>query len=203
MKVSLARALLRPLLMVLLCDIAAAQQAQKGKPEFSISISAPESLKVGSRMMIGITVSNTSGRAITFDGDDLYRGERNFNVEMLDSAGAFPPETRYLKAIKGEDQGPGPTRLVVNGKYFQRDLKPGESLKGELNLTELYDLKAGSYTVTLWRPDFQDDHVRQGPPREGAGKAQSERSGGNAEPPHVIPAKAIARSNTITINITQ
>jgi hypothetical protein len=174
--------------------------AQQGIPEFSISISAPESVMAGGRIPVEIIITNTSSHVIAFDGDDLNRGERNFNIDVRDAMGVSPPELPYLKAIRGEDQE-GPTRLVVNGKFFQREIKPGESLHAGLNLAELYDLRPGMYTVSLWRPDLRVGHTRRGPeePKQGSGTANSQSSSAGNELPRMIVPKAISRSNAITI----
>jgi hypothetical protein len=177
--------------------------AQKTRPEFSIAISAPPIVKVGTPISVKITVTNTSNHVIAFDRWDV--GQRDFNIEIVDLQGNPAPSTKYMKATRGEDQGPGP-QVVFAGSLVQTDLKPGEALKETADLKELFDLEPGKYTVHLWRRDFQEGHVTSGvttkpedmdlskPPQEGISQPNPPRAA--AKP------KAVAKSNMITITVT-
>ena len=174
--------------------------AQNSMPTFSIAISAPETAKHGAAVMVNVTVTNVSNSTIHFDGDFPNHGERNFNIDVLDSQGNPAPETVYMKAIRGEDQGPGPTHIVIVGHLVQRDLAPGATWKEEADLTTVFNLEPGTYKVRFSRPDFQDDRMEQVSPKQTHSETKNSPLPSNAQPPPVKP-KAVAKSNTITVNI--
>jgi hypothetical protein len=130
--------------------------SQTVRPSFSITITAPATIKEGAQAKVEIEVKNTSNHTITFGADDLSHSEKNFAFEVRDSAGKLAPETRYMKAVNGEEQGPGP-RMVILNHLGSVTLKAGETLKGSANLTELFELQPGQYTVQLWR--VEGDHM--------------------------------------------
>jgi hypothetical protein len=182
------------LLMATLVALVCMSIAQDDKPEFSIAISAPPSVKTGSFVAVNITLTNISDHDIKLD-DDAH-GERNFDLDVRDSQGTPPPETLYLKASRGESQGAGPSALVLTQKYIIRDLKPGKTTKEEAWLSQVFDLKPGMYTVTFRRADYHftpHDVMRTLTEQEG----QPYRG----TPPPLKP-KAIVKSNTITITVT-
>jgi hypothetical protein len=123
--------------------------AESTKPYFSVTISAPQRVKAGGAAIVSIAVTNTSKSTTAFSSgfrEDQGEFECDFNV--LASDGKQAPETRYMKAIKGKDQGPGP-QLVTNTKSLSTRLAPGEALKFSADLNKLFDLAPGKYTVQL------------------------------------------------------
>ena len=187
------------LLIAALMQFSCICTAKGRKPTFSIAISAPQAVKKGSPIMVEITVTNVSNRAIHFDGEFPNQGERDFKIDVLDSQGNPAPETRYMKAIWGEDQGPAPTHIVLTGHRVQRDLVPGQIWKEEADLTQVFILEPGTYKVRFSRPDF-DSRMEQVSPNQAHSEAKNSPLPSNAQPPPVKP-KAVAKSNTITVNI--
>src|SRR3982074_2452578 len=83
------------LLMATLVALVCTGIAQDDKPEFSIAISAPQSVKTGSFVAVDVILTNISDHDIKLD-DDAH-GERNFDLDVRDSQGIRPSETLYLK----------------------------------------------------------------------------------------------------------
>jgi hypothetical protein len=54
--------------------------AQDAKPSFSINISAPERVKVGSAVELDIIVKNIADHPIVFGSDGLTHNETNFTL---------------------------------------------------------------------------------------------------------------------------
>jgi hypothetical protein len=142
--------------------------SQTAKPSFSITITAPPAIKAGAEAKVEIEVKNISNHAITFGADDLSHSEKNFAFEVRDSAGKLAPETRYMKAVNGEEQGPGPQMVILN-HLGSATLKPGETLKGTANLAELFELQPGQYTVQLWRAEGDHTIIDPAKPRPATG----------------------------------
>jgi len=164
--------------------------AQEGKPEFSITIHGPESMKVGTYIVVDILVTNISNHVIAFDDNDFpVHGEANFGVDVFDAQGELAPRTAVEKAMS-------------TGHSMQRDLKPGEIVKESVALSQLFDMKPGRYTVVVSRPDYQAGHptTQYKPGDSDLSKPVSPPSGGTVNPPPQKP-KAIAKSNTITLTV--
>jgi hypothetical protein len=120
--------------------------AESAKPYFSVTISAQQSVKASGAAIVNIAVTNMSKSTTAFSSGFAGEFERDFNV--LASDGRQAPETRYMKAVKGQDQGPGP-QLVINTRSLSTRLAPGEALKFSADLNKLFDLAPGKYTVQL------------------------------------------------------
>lgn len=147
---------------------------KSAKPYFSVTISAPQAVKVGSAAILNIAVTNTSSTTTPFSsgyGED--QGEFGCDFSVLTAEGKPAPETRYMKAVEGKDQGPGP-QLVISTRSLSTRLAPGESMKFRADLNKLFDLEPGKYTVQLSR-------------FESAWEGRPE---------------AVVKSNTITITVT-
>lgn len=122
------------LVIIAMAALSCAGAAQEAKPQFSIAINASSSVKAGSPILVDITVKNVSSHIIAFDGELL--GERDFDIDVADSHGNPPPATKYMKAIRGEDQGPG-SQIILAGSLAQKDLKPGEILQESMYLKQI------------------------------------------------------------------
>lgn len=119
------------------------------KPYFSVTISAPGSVKAGSAAIVNIAVTNTSSSTIAFSsGYREDQGEFGCDFSVVTSEGKPAPETRYMKAVKGKNQGPG-SQLVISTKSLSTRLAPGEAMKFRADLNKLFDLQPGKYTVQL------------------------------------------------------
>jgi hypothetical protein len=178
--------------------------ARDGKAEFSIVISAPQSVKAGANVVVDIAATNVSDHAIVFGSwNDPHYGERDFGVDVFNSQGELAPRTQYGKAVREEDQGPGST-IVFTGNSTTRYLALGETRKESSRISELFDLKPGVYRVKVWRADYHETSpptIASAPEDSDLRKPAGTHPSPATNPPPAKP-KAIARSNTITITIT-
>jgi hypothetical protein len=132
------------------------QNEPRIKPSFSVTLSAERrEAKVGSPMPLKLTMTNTSEHDLHLSVRILQAKALNYvpvtvrhiDVELYDSGGNPVPRTDYGKTVRGQcgECGGGGTR---------DDLKPGESLNEEADLTKEFDIKKpGSYTVRAQRMD--------------------------------------------------
>jgi hypothetical protein len=172
--------------------------AQASKSTFSISISMPSQVATGSEIPLDITVSNTSDLSIAFDGLSPY-GERNFLVTVVNANGNPAEETKYMKAVRGEDQGSGP-QIVLGGQRIEKDIAPGKTLNFKAYLDKLFNLGPGVYRITARRPDLQIGHTQfldKHPKPVANMKAQVQQP----NPSPNVPVKAVAESNTVTLTV--
>lgn len=174
---------------------------QNGKPSFSITIKARQSgLKAGVPAIIEIAVTNVTDHLISYEGEhgSIDWGAFDFGFDVTDSAGGRVPETDYFKATQGE-HGVSITREGIgtilyaapsDGGEAGLPLSPGGSLTTHTDLTKLFKLTPGTYTIQLWRS------------REGirfvGGKPEPLTNGHTYED----NTKPVVRSNKITITVT-
>jgi hypothetical protein len=184
--------------------------AQVPAPPVSIAINAPENVKAGVPVEVGITVKNLSSVVIGIPGD-LYtergeirlRGEFSFDLDVQDAEGNSPPETDFMKAVRHEHDGPGSPFLEREPSEYLA-LEPGDVVKGGTDLNKLFKLKPGKYTITLQRTRFElprksdlSGLVGQPPPHPRAyGGIRTDPA---QEPPIM---HSVVTSNTITITVT-
>jgi hypothetical protein len=121
-------------------------QAQDNRPSFSLSISAPQTVKARAPVPLDITVKNISGSRIHIDisGGMAF----DFLFSARDSEGKKAPETLYYQAIQGKD----PHTTIIPRIHIPHWLSPGETLKLNMDLTLLFDFKPGKYAIELSRP---------------------------------------------------
>jgi len=123
------------------------------KTPFSVTISATQTvMKAGAEVRINVVLTNISDREIYINVSG-GPGELDYTVSVLDRSGHEAPETKYLRALRGEDASdPGETTtLVVARSFGLRDVKPGETFRSSIDLGKLYDLQPGKYTIQLER----------------------------------------------------
>lgn len=178
--------------------------AQDAAPSFSITISMPSEIKAGSQPELKIRLTNTCDHVIPFDRSVAGLGERNFDIVLLDTKGNPAPSTACMKAIRGEDQGPGP-KVVLTDNYFNMDLKPGESVTETTYLGRVFELKPGTYRVQVSRRDFGPRAVvtfkPHSPEESDLNKPLPK---GLSKPNPTIPVpkpRAIAKSNVISFTV--
>jgi hypothetical protein len=136
-------------LAVGILTLAIASFASSAKPAFSITINAPDSVKLGSAIEMSIIVKNVADHPIVLGSDGLTHNETNFTYDVRDAAGTIPSATPYMK-------GPGPSF----GKVTYSKLAPGETLKLSIDLCKMFQFTPGKYTVQLSR--FENDFVLGG-----------------------------------------
>lgn len=143
-----------------------AMPAQCQQRPLSIAISTPQSaLKVGSEVRIEVTLTNTSNRRVLIQ-------ERNpatdYQIDVRDERGTAVPETDFGRKLKE------PPVIPMNSRNFGMYLRPNESTKENIALSDLYDLShPGQYTIQVSR-------------------AVSNK-----------PKDGVVKSNTITVTVTE
>jgi uncharacterized protein (DUF58 family) len=99
----------------------AAGLAQSTTPSFTLTLEAEENpVKAGSEVKVGITLQNSSNRAIHVH---LSLAEMEYTFEVRDGQNRIPPETEYARKAKGRGH-------FSNDQIFY--LQPGESLPKDL-----------------------------------------------------------------------
>jgi hypothetical protein len=130
---------------------------------FSLTISTEhDRVKVGSEVLVQITLTNTSDQEIALGKapGNLPQAESEYLVEVHDSRGQTAPDTDYGRKIKQN-------KIVVSFSRVSATVGPGESLKDGVILTKLYDLsRPGKYSVQL---------LRKVPPQLGDGLIKSNK----------------------------
>ena len=124
------------------------------KPAISIALVAvQDKLKVGSPMILKVTVTNIINRTI-----GLSEGVRQgpYRVEVSDSEGKLPPETDFGYARNGHNKLDdvfkrfGIQALQDNSVSFT--LKPAQTKVNELDVLRFYNLiKPGQYAIYVKR----------------------------------------------------
>ncbi|MGA9511658.1 MAG: hypothetical protein WBV55_23750 [Candidatus Sulfotelmatobacter sp.] len=123
-------------------------QAQEKQPSFSLTISAPQTVKAGAAVPLGITAKNLSSTPIRFAIDISNNLAFDFLFSVKDSEGEDALETPYFQAVEGKD----PHTTYHSRMHKDPSLSPGETLKLNMDLTQLFDFKPGKYTIQLSRP---------------------------------------------------
>ena len=93
--------------------------AQEKQPSFSLTISAPQTVKAGVSVQLNITVMNISSSPINFE---LSRAMAfDFLYKVQDSEGKEPSETHDYQAIQGKD----PHTTIWARRYIHKWLAAG------------------------------------------------------------------------------
>ena len=130
-----------------------------------------DSIKVGSPILLGVTLTNTSNDEMVF-GKDIYG--HGLRIHVRDENGKGVPETTLGRAwnyVAGDGTGkPGPPPddiplnvLVAAGKgsMIRCDLKIGQWTDWQINPANLYDLnRPGKYTMQVEMGDPQNTALR-------------------------------------------
>jgi hypothetical protein len=123
----------------------AQQQNETSKPPFSIFISTPQrEVKVGSRVIVNIILTNTSGRTIRMGGMVEYPPPQIYKMKVADEEGQMPPRTPSGRVLI--DDG-----VVVGKLDLGRDFTPSEIFEQTIELTAFFVLDPSMYTLHLER----------------------------------------------------
>ncbi len=144
--------LIRCFLIVLMAvSVSAGQspsQNQNVDPVFSIAISTlQQTVKIGSDIIVEISLTNRSGRTITMWWPDngLARDEE-YKIMVLDESGKMPPRTWAGRNVIDQ------LGVVVGSAHLaNRDVKDGEVLKHKLEIARFFEFQPGKYTIQLQR----------------------------------------------------
>jgi hypothetical protein len=158
--------------------------AQDLKPSFTISISAPNTVKAGSLARMDISLVNISNRTITLSTGNNTEGELNFDIDVRDS--------------EGKRAAPKPDAWPLSGHLGYVNLKPGEKLKASADVGKLFDLKPGSYSVQVIRAEGADRLVF---PQQRQSDLRGPEALQPAQPQPVAPIGPAIKSNTITVTV--
>jgi hypothetical protein len=132
------------------------QNEPRLKPSFSVALSAErKEAKIGSPIPLKLTMTNTSGHDLHLSVRVLQAKALNYvpvtvrhmDVQLYDSEGNPVPLTDYGRTVRGQCGECG-------GSGTRDDLKPGESLNEEADLSREFDIKKPvRYTVRAQRLD--------------------------------------------------
>jgi hypothetical protein len=103
-------------------------------------------------MRIRIAQTNTTDQNQPFWIEKVARlhGEYLYLISVSREDGSKAPRTKYFRETRDETGNfmPG---TATNGVLVIR--KPGETIESSLDLSELYELKPGKYTVQVYQND--------------------------------------------------
>jgi hypothetical protein len=135
------------------------------QPPFSLAISTPRNkLPVGSEVRLTIVLTNSSAKQIVvWDVRPANMAERAGYVVSVRHAGGAVPFKRdavgYVHFAAGSGMG-YQGELIVDGAPFHAALKPGETLKNEIVLTDQLDFSApGDYSIRVQRAGENNPQV--------------------------------------------
>jgi hypothetical protein len=134
-------------LVALCCAVCSSGQNGVIKSPVSVSISAPETVKLGSPIMLHIALRNESASAVTFSQErhSGQEGEFNYQVFVSFTDGGPVPDTDYGKKIRSHS-------LVRSGSSIILRLEPGKEISEDLDLTKLTKVSLlGTYVVHVER----------------------------------------------------
>lgn len=126
---------------------------QSPKASFSIAASvADTTVKLGSDAIVNIVLTNTSDHPIVFENEmTINFNDADYSTVVRNEKGDLIPLTKFGLMLFGDDDHLPKPREV---KYVTANLQPGETIKGRISVTKLYNIQApGQYTVQIERFD--------------------------------------------------
>jgi hypothetical protein len=116
-------------------------------PLFSVTLDAPKApLKSGAKLILRVTVTNTSDHNIPFKrtNNPVSNEEFRYQIEVRDADGRPAQPSAKVRALEGQVTG------IEDWDNHAHWLKPGESYSDDLEITKLYDFsRPGKYTVSV------------------------------------------------------
>jgi len=140
-----------------LACLLAASLAAGGTGGQSLKLAALDPImKSGTQVIVAVTTTNESNDSITYHNT---RPSCDYSVTVRTSPGASAAETEFKKKL---DCAGG--TLPITGRDIVVTLKPGESDREQLEITELCDMSpVGEYTVLVERTFPGIGHFRSNP----------------------------------------
>jgi hypothetical protein len=78
----------------------------------------------------------------------------DYRVDLRDTESDSAPKTRFNRILNGEVQADPDKGGIITGSPIIFPLQPGETLKDDMILNDLFDLKTpGKYTVQIQHED--------------------------------------------------
>ncbi len=128
-------------------------QKSSGQQPFTLTIAVDQTtIKVGSQIRLRITLTNTSGQDLLIGrgNGDARAAEAGYRIEVLNEKGKNPPETKYQRVIKGEEDG------IFWSSPIGITLQSGKTYEDGMIVNDFYDLsQPGTYTIQVQRTDHQ------------------------------------------------
>jgi hypothetical protein len=127
-------------------------------PSISIGIAASQNvIASGTRVELHILVTNVSKGLIHMsrsNGDD-QAALSYYTVDLRDTKGDSPPKTMLNRILSGEPVPLPPGKGgIITGSSMIFPLQPGETLKDDMILNDLFDLNTpGKYTIQIQHDD--------------------------------------------------
>jgi hypothetical protein len=127
--------------------------ARPSSLSFKIAItSAHDTFKSGDEIKLQIAITNIADHAITISRaiDNTSAEVGGFGIDVQDDKGNAAPETRYQRALRGED----PTAQITWSSVLI-PLPPGQTFKDAMIVNKFYDLrKGGTFRIQVQRTDL-------------------------------------------------
>jgi hypothetical protein len=127
--------------------------ARPSSLSFKIAItSAHDTFKSGDEIKLQIAITNIADHAITISRaiDNTSAEVGGFGINVQDDKGNAAPETRYQRALRGED----PT-AQISWSSVLIPLPPGQTFKDAMIVNKFYDLrKGGTFRIQVQRADL-------------------------------------------------
>jgi hypothetical protein len=163
-----------PALILSLAALLSPGRAQEKQASLSITLSAPRSIKAGAGVPLNIVVRNVSSGRIDFLRTTVAF---DFSFDVKDSQGKEPSETQLYREIRGKV--PHVSRFPMSrGDTW---LEPGHTSEFSLDLTQLFELTEGKYTIQVSRLEGLHQYMSDQLPE---------------------PSGLVVRSNTIGLTVT-
>jgi hypothetical protein len=132
-------------LACLLALFSSAYPCPGANPPFSLTLHAPTgSLRIGSEIHLTVTVTNISDHEFNFGvaPSTVPDMTMSYSIEIRDAKGYQPSPTPLLRDLREHPKPP-------SGSIFGYAIAPGKSYDEKLEITRLYVLTPGRYTMQV------------------------------------------------------
>jgi len=150
--------LLFPVVFALVSGLSVGQSAPPtSRPVISLAITSKPKMKVGSPVVITVTLANISGRDIEVERE--IRGT-DCRVDVRDISGKSVQDSKFGLLYNGHDTVGDVSQVNprdLNGATVDIPVKAGKTLAWGLDVGKFYDLsKPGQYSIFVQRLDPED-----------------------------------------------
>ncbi|MGH9561435.1 MAG: hypothetical protein ACRD3S_08265 [Terracidiphilus sp.] len=125
--------------------------ATNSQPEMSLTLSSSQSvMKAGGPVLLTVTVKNISDHVVGVEENRASMQEINYRVTVLDKSGKEASTTALHRMLRGKPSEGDPVS-VFNSSELLIPLDPGKTLTDPIDLSKLYSLSPGTYSVQVER----------------------------------------------------